>query len=465
VCSDSAREAAQRAAERTLPAAERWLERWLEIPSISGDPAHRTDVDHAATFLARRLARSAAVVEIRRCRAGPVVLARWCGRSPNALVIYGHLDVKPAGPGWSASAFLPRRKGRRLVARGASDDKGQLLAHILAVESWIVAGGLPRDVIVVVDGAEEIGSPGLRSLLTELRCHQVLAGPVAGVVVSDTKMAAPGVPSLTVAQRGMLGLTVTVDAGGPAVHAGRFGGAVVDPALALAAALDRAASAVSRLRNDRLPPFLRVPDRVVRKAVGGRATHSAYLGLRSTVRGALTVTSLRAGGTSAAVPRRAAAELDVRVPPGIGTDSVRQLVARELSRHDLPPLRTVVQCNAGAPGFIARHTPDTLGSVVRACREGFGRDPVPLASGATIPALRAVETVFGVSPILLGLGPVDDGAHGPDEYLDLVDWARGVRTAVALIDEIPHNSAQRISVPRPGSDKDVFPSAKIRPKE
>jgi acetylornithine deacetylase/succinyl-diaminopimelate desuccinylase-like protein len=430
------RRSAHRAATRLIPGAVHWLERWLEIPSVSGDPGHRADLDRAAAFVVDRLRRSAAIVEVRRTRTGPVVLARCRGRSPEAVVIYGHLDVKPAGPGWSGPAFRPRRHGDRLIARGASDDKGQLLAHLLAVEAWVAAGGLPRDVIVVIDGAEEIGSPGLDALIAKARRTPVLAGPVVAVVVSDTRMAAPGVPSLTVAQRGMLALGVTVDAGGPAAHAGRLGGAVLDPAQVLAAALARAAGAVTALRGERVPAFVPVPDAQVRDAARGRATHAGRLGLRTTVRGALTVTSLTAGGPPGAVPRRASATLDVRLPPGVRPEAARRLVTRELTRADVAPLRTTVRCTAGTRGFAARHAPGVLAAVREACRDGFGTEPVLLASGGTIPAALMLEAAFGVPPILLGLGPVDDGAHGPDEYLGLADWTRGVHTAVSLLEKV-----------------------------
>jgi len=437
--------AAQHAAGRRLPEAIEWLTRWLEVPSVSGDPAHRADVERAARMAARRLAAVAPLVQVRRTPHGPAVLARCPGRGERAgaVVVYGHLDVKPAGPGWSGPAFRPRRVGpggRRLVARGASDDKGQVLAHLVALEAWVAAGGPPRDVIVVLDGAEEIGSPGLRELLEAGRRAPVLAGPVAAVVVSDTRLARPGVPSLTVSQRGLLGLRVRVDAGGPAVHAGRLGGAVLDPSLVLAAGLARAERAVAALASP--GPAVAGPgsDAVVRRAAGGRAVQPGDLVLRTTRRGSLTVTSLRAGGPPGAVPRSAEATLDVRIPPGVPTGTVRSVVTRALTAGDVGPLRTVVSCVGATAGFSAQHPPALLAAVRRAGLHGFGHAPVLIGSGGSIPAVVALRGVFGVDPLLLGLGPVDDGAHGPDEYLDLDDWQRGVHTSIRLLEEIPAKS-------------------------
>ena len=135
---------------------------------------------------------------------GPTVLARLRSgiRRPGEpyVVVYGHLDVKPPGPGWTSEPFRPVRRGPRLVARGASDDKGQLMAHLVALRAWTRVGGVRGDVVVVVDGGEEIGSPGLAAALDQHR-SRLLRGMAVAVLVSDTRAAAPGVPSLTVSQR------------------------------------------------------------------------------------------------------------------------------------------------------------------------------------------------------------------------------------------------------------------------
>lgn len=439
--------AVQREATRLQPGALRWLEEWLRIPSISGDATHRTDVQRAAEQLAGRLRRSTRRVTCLPGRFGPTVLARFPGRSHDPVVVYGHLDVKPGGPGWSTPPFEPRRQGRRLVARGASDDKGQLLAHLVAIEAWIAAGGLPCDVVLIVESAEEIGSPGLADALASRAASRALAGSARAVVVSDTRMAAPGVPSLTVAQRGLLGITVTVDAGGPAVHAGRFGGAVIDPSQVLAAAMTRASTTAEALRARGVPRFSLTPDDLVRRAAGGRAVHPDRLGLRSTLRGALTVTSLRSAGSPGAVARTARATLDVRVPPGVPIAEAVALVERSLRGAAGTP-RIDLAYTASAAGFVARHSPQVGAAVDRACRAGFGRRAERVASGGTIPAVLALRRRFEVSPVLLGLGPVDDGAHGPDEYLDLELWAAGVRTSASLLAELSRISHANASAAR-----------------
>nr|WP_246416053.1 M20/M25/M40 family metallo-hydrolase [Nocardioides luti] len=357
------------------------------------------------------------------------------------------MDVKPPGPGWATPPFEPTRVGHRLVARGASDDKGQLLPHLVALRAWAAAGGPPGDVVTLVDGTEEVGSPGLGPLLARLRrpgargpsgpLAGLLAGPVGAVLVVDTRGAGPGRPTVTLSQRGSVALRVRVDVGGAPVHAGRLGGAVVDPSLVLAAALGRAEHAATRLvgpaRAGRPGTTAFPTDAVVRAQAGARAVHPDRPAARATVRGALTVSRLDARAAAGAVPVRATARVDLRLPPGLPAARGRAVVERAL-RRDLPPgvhLETV-----GGPATTGHHLrppPAALDAVARACLAAYGRTPARAASGGSVPAVGVLARVLGCDPVLLGLGPADDGAHGPDEHLDLRDWARAVDAHVVLL--------------------------------
>ncbi|GCD91838.1 M20/M25/M40 family metallo-hydrolase [Nocardioides sp. LS1] len=427
-------------AARAAPGELALLEEWLRIPSVSGSRAHAADVDRAAAWVARRLRVGArtSTVATRRTPHGPVVVGRARGRGRGPLtVVYGHLDVKPPGPGWTSPPFIPTRVGHRLVARGASDDKGQLMMHLAALAAWTRAGGPPGDVATIVDGAEEIGSPGLGPLLARLR-RDLLAGPVAAVVVVDTRAAGPGRPTITVSQRGVLALRVTVDVGGAPVHAGRLGGAVVDPGLVLARALLRASGVLESL--SRPCPGLRATlptDASVRAAAGTRAVRATDLAARSTLRGALTVSRLEAFAAGGAIPTRARAVVDVRLPPGVVLADGRAAVEAAL-RRDLPAgVRLGTEVAGGAAGLCLDPAPDVRAAVRLACAAasltGDRRTPVVAASGGSIPAVGMLARVFGQPPVLLGLGPADDGAHGPDEHLDLRGWRPGIDTHVVLL--------------------------------
>jgi acetylornithine deacetylase/succinyl-diaminopimelate desuccinylase-like protein len=175
------------------------------------------------------------------------------------------------------------------------------------------------------------------------------------------------------------------------------------------------------------------PDRDVAHAAGGRAVRRDGLVERTTRRGALTVTAIRCVGGPGAVPARAEAVLDVRVPPGIPHDRVRTAVQRALVAGVRPPLCVDVRELGAAPGLCAGLPPAVLDAVRRSCRDGYGVPPRVDGSGGTIPALAVLARHFPAPQILLGTGPADDGAHGPDEYLHLGDWARAVLTSVSLV--------------------------------
>jgi succinyl-diaminopimelate desuccinylase len=350
------------------------------------------------------------------------------------VVVYGHYDVQPAGPGWSTAPFAPVIRDGVLYARGAGDDKGQLFAHLCALDAWRQAGVIPVQVLVIAEGAEEVGSPGFGAALRPLARR---FRPRA-VVISDTERDTGGAPTVTVSQRGHLVARLEVDAGGSDVHPGRLGGAVVDPGLVLAEAL-------LLLRDELIPALGSGPvdtggvqplprtDAVVARIANGRATTGAGLDERITRCGALSVTRLAAGGRGGAVPARSAAWIDVRLPSRANPADV-VLRARRLLDGLAPPGTTVrLRAGTGTAGLEAMPDAATRRAANQACMIGFGRPPVYVRSGGTVPAAGMMARAFGLQPLLLGFGTPGGQAHGPDEAMDLSGWSAAVDTSVALI--------------------------------
>lgn len=425
----------RRDVRRAAPGALRQLEEWLRIPSVSGDPARAADVARAAAWVATLLRRCTPEVSVHAAPGGPVVVARTPGRRPgaDATLVYGHLDVKAPGPGWTTPPFVPTRRDGRLQARGASDDKGQLMPHLAALQAWCAAGGPPGDVVTVVDGAEEVGSPGLAGVLRRVRAG---TRRPAVVLVLDTRSAGPGRPSLTLSQRGAVPLLVTVETGGGPVHAGRLGGAVVDPSLELAAALVRGARAAATLAPG-CSISAASPSRAdVRAAAGGRALLPTDLVAATTRRGALTVSRFRADAARGAVPTRAGAVVDVRLPPGAAPGPALSALVTALRRGLPAGVHLRVRSGEPSRGSCLAPEPRAVAAVRAACLAGFGRGPVSAASGGSVPAVRVLARTFATTPLLLGLGPLDDGAHGPDEHLDLSDWTQALDTHAVLLDTV-----------------------------
>ena len=412
------------------------LRAWLAIPSVSADPARAADVACAARWLASwQRARGASVEVLPTAGRRDIVLGHWAA-PPGAplVVIYGHYDVQPAGPGWSSDPFTPVVRAGVLYARGAGDDKGQLFAHLCALDAWRQAGTLPVRVLVIAEGAEEVGSPGFDAVL---RRPAWRVRPKA-VVISDTERDDDGTPTVTVSQRGHLAARLEVDTGGPDVHPGRLGGAVVDPGLVLAEAL-------LKLRDELLPglgahpagaggvrPRIRT-DAAVARAAGGRATAGTGLDERITRRGTLGVTRLAGGGRGGAVPARSAAWLDLRLPPRADPASVLLRARRLLD--GLAPRGTTLRLRAvgGTPGLEATPDAATRRAAEQACAAGFGRPPAYVRSGGTLPAAGMMARAFGIRPLLLGFGTPGGRAHGPDEAMDLPGWAAAVDTSAALL--------------------------------
>ncbi|MEV6344857.1 M20/M25/M40 family metallo-hydrolase [Actinoplanes sp. NPDC051851] len=399
---------------------------WLSLAS-TGD---------SARWLGAWLAGFGARVEHLPTPGGPpVVTGRFDGRRRRPVVlVYGHYDVRPPGPGWTAPPFTPVIRNGRLYARGANDDKGQLFAHLAGLAAWRAAGGPPVTVVVIAEGAEEIGSPGFAAAAVEVRRR---IGAVDAIVVSDTERATMDRPAVTVSQRGHLTLRLAVDAGGPAVHPGRFGGALVDPSLVLARVLlDLERSSRGWLPPARGPlpvPVTRVGGAELRRRAGGRATRAGDLDRRVALLPAVTVTGLRAGDGSGGTPGRSLADVDIRLPPGVAPEAVAARVRTRLRRLVPVRVRLDAEVTAAHRGEHLVPGPALRRAVEFATAAGFGTRPAYVRSGGSIAAVSDLRRVFGVVPLLLGLGTPGGGAHGPDEHMDVRGWFAAVDTCAALL--------------------------------
>jgi acetylornithine deacetylase/succinyl-diaminopimelate desuccinylase-like protein len=430
----------------------------VAFPSVSSSPAAAPHVAACARWLARHLRRlGARDARIVATPGHPVVVGR-IGRDPRrpSLLIYGHYDVQPAAPAaaWRHPPFQPVIADGYLYGRGASDAKGQLFAHLKAVELVrALTGRLPVNVVFVLEGEEEIGSPHLRGVLTQLAPY--LASRAA--VVSDNAAIAPDRPSITYALRGDLYLDVELAGGFPDLHSGNFGGAVHNALRVLVAALAGLHDPAGRPRV----PGLRAADLAVAPAERTvmRAAGPSDRALRAEAEGAPLI---RAGGFSAyeratrlpslelaglaggyvgpgvrgVIPARAAAKLDVRLVAGQNPDRVHRAIFDELARA-VPrgfALRTRERMRA-SPVVLDRHHP-ALRAAVRACRRGFGAEPVFVRSGGSIPAVSALIDTLGAVPVLMGFALPDDRPHGADERFSLAMLGRAIATSAAFLEEI-----------------------------
>jgi len=430
---------------------------FLRFPSISTDPACRDDVSACGEWLYKKFVSIGLLAEVHGTPGHPVILARSQPRQDRPTVlIYGHYDVQPADPLdlWTSPPFEPRLADGIITARGAADNKGQIMAHILGVEALLAAGAeLPVNVLFVVEGEEEIGSPNLGAFLTrhaaELRCDVV--------VISDSTMIAPGVPTLTYGLRGIGCVEVRVT--GPAVdlHSGIYGGAVQNPITALARLLATLHDSAGRIA---VPGFCDAVDPMLdweRNAWASLPLNEARL-LEITGSPALTgepgyrplermwarptmeINGIGGGyqgeGTKTVIPHSAFAKLTFRlVPRQSALEAIRQ-VGDHLRKNAPRGVKIeVIEGHHGDP-YITDPYSGFGKAAQRALATTFQRPVALIREGGSIPIVQSFKEILGVDTLLLGLALPDCRAHSPNENFPVANFEAGIRLNQELLREI-----------------------------
>ena len=430
------------------------LVEFAAIPSVSTDPAHATDLDAAAAWVAARLtAAGPLTVKTMATPGASVVYAEWLGApgAPTAL-IYGHYDVQPEDPVelWQSPPFQPTLRDGRLYARGASDDKGPMLIPIKVAEAFFaVHGRLPINVKFMIEGEEEIGSRHLEAFVEEHR--KLLAADV--VISADGAMWRIDEPSLTVANRGLAGLEFTVRGAGKDLHSGRHGGSVANPLHAMASLIaslhqpdGRVAVAcfydcVHELSPAERADIAALPfDEAVYLGQVGADTavgEPGYTTLeRQWIRPTLEINGMWGGyqgpGQKTVVPSEAHAKITCRLVPDQDPDEVVALVVRHLESH-LPSgvtLTTRPADHGARPAHIARNHP-VLQAAEAALEATYGVAPLIVRMGGTVPVAEIFQRRMGLDTVYFSFSTGDEDFHSPNEFFrvhrlheGLAAWAR-----------------------------------------
>lgn len=427
---------------------------FLRLRSISTDPERAADVRAAADFVAEALTRAGLPAEVHETARHPVVTAAspLVPGAPTVLV-YGHYDVQPPDPIelWRHDPFEPTLEDGAIVARGASDDKGQVFAHVKAVEALReLHGGLPLNVRFVVEGEEEIGSPNLAGFL---RAHvDALRADVA--LVSDGAMVAPGTPTLTYGLRGLAYVTVRVKAAGRDLHSGAYGGGVPNALFALATMLASLKDADGRVQVDGFyDPVVEVSDEERARLAQVPFDRDAFMrdaGVRATpgeagrgllerlwARPTLDVHGLGGGftgaGSKTVIPAEGVAKVSCRLVP----DQDPEVVVAQLRRHleAVAPEGVVVEVVAEGLGHpvITPLDHEAVRRTARALERVWGAPVVYARSGGSIPVVVDLERILGAAPVLLDMGLEDDRLHAPNEKFDVVNYLQGIRASAATL--------------------------------
>ena len=432
---------------------------FLRIPSVGTDPAHDADTRRAAEWLARELAALGLEVALEETGGHPVVFARGGAADGPRLLYYGHYDVQPPDPleEWRHPPFEPVVEegphGRRIVARGAVDNKGQLMTIVEALRAVReVAGTIPLGVSFVIEGEEESGSPHLAAFLRTRRDRL----DARAAVISDTTMIAPDRPAITDRLRGLLYLELTLQGPARDLHSGLYGGVAPNPLNGLARLIASLHDRDGRIAVAGFYEGVVEPEEELRRswrqigfderaflAAAGLETAAGEEGFsvleRLWARPCLDVNGLWGGytgeGQKTVIPARASAKLSARLVPDQDPEASFTRLEAHLHAHCPPGLQlSIRRLAAAAPVRVPRESP-CLAAAERALARVFPHPPVRIGCGGTIPVVAMLREELGLDSLLLGFGLDDDGPHSPNEKFELLCFRRGIESHAALIAE------------------------------
>lgn len=435
----------------------------LRIPSVSAQPAHAPDCRRAAEWLRAELQDIGFAAELRESAGHPVVVAHHPGPGGPGphLLYYGHYDVQPAEPFelWTSPPFEPTTtegpNGPRTVARGAVDDKGQVMMWLSALRSWHgVAGGPPCEVSVLIEGEEEVGSLSLDAFLAQ---HAADLKPADIVVISDTNMWDARTPAITTRLRGMAYAQVDLFAANRDLHSGLYGGAALNPINLLTRILGQLHDESGRIAldgfYDAVPP---IPNAVAeswhnldfdeRRFLGdiGLSVPAGERGLpalqRMWARPTCDINGIWGGytgeGSKTVIAAEAHAKVSFRLVGHQDPHAVFESLERFVKDRLPADARVEVQRFGAAPPVTVDEESSWVAAARRVLTEEFGRPPVMAGSGGSIPVVASFRTILGLDSLLIGFGLDDDAVHSPNEKFDWACLMHGARSHARLLAEL-----------------------------
>jgi len=430
----------------------------LRIPSVSAQPQHKADVKRCAEHIVAHLKKIGMTrAEVVTTPGHPVVYAEWLGApgKPTAL-LYGHYDVQPVEPLelWKTPPFEPTERDGKLYARGACDDKGQVYMHLSAIEAHLAVNKkLPINLKLVIEGEEEAGSESLEGFLTSRR--KELDADV--IVVSDTGMPAPDQPALTYALRGICYTQIEIVGPTRDLHSGVFGGAVKNPANALAGIIAGLMDADGRItvlgfydKVRELTPAEReaydsvpfdekgfIAETGVPQPFGekGRSTLE-----RIWSRPTLDVNGMWSGytgeGSKTVLPSFAGAKVSMRLVPDQDPKAIFAAFEKHVRALAPPSVKVTVKDLHGASPWITSPEHPMLQAAVRALARSWTKKPALIREGGSIPVMATFQHTHNLPCILMGFGLHDDQVHAPNEKFSLTSFHGGTRSCAYLYEEL-----------------------------
>jgi len=429
---------------------------FLRIPSVSAKSEHNGDTKRAAEWVRASLDKIGVPAKIYPTAGHPVVVGEW-RNAPSAptVLIYGHYDVQPAEPldPWTSPAFEPTVRDGKIFGRGSVDDKGQLFLHVKALEAHLATRKkLPVNVVVIAEGEEEVGSEHLAEFVEKQK--KLLAAD--SVVISDSAMFAPGLPSILSSLRGLAYFEINVQGPKGDLHSGSYGGAVVNPAMALARILatfhdenghiaipgfyDKVREWPAKIREQmRSLPF---DDKTLMKETGVDALggEKGYTSLEKLwTRPTCEVNGLLSGytgeGAKTVLPAKAMAKVSCRLVPDQNPADIEKLMKAHVAKVAPKGVKVEVKTLHGGRPWRAELDGPIFEAAKSALRAAFGKEPVITGEGGSIPVVGDFERILRAPVLLVGFGLPGENAHAPDEWMSVENFRTGMVAMATLYDE------------------------------
>lgn len=433
------------------------LNEFLSIPSISTDSKYKDDVVKAGNFLVDYLQEIGFQnVELQQTEGHPIVYGEWLeAEGAPTVLLYGHYDVQPADPIelWETDPFQPEIRNGRIYARGASDDKGQTFMHLAVFEAFMKTEvHLPVNVKVCIEGEEEIGSEHLFQALQEKKDQ--FAADVC--IISDSGMVEAGQPTILYGLKGFTGLEFTVKGPNRDLHSGIYGGAVKNPAMALAHMLASLKNedeyvtvpgfydGVEELSEEERKRINESPgeDFVKTTGVPEVTPEKGYTAKEHTMaRPTLEINGMFSGyqgeGTKTIIPASATAKITCRLVPGQDPEHVQNAIVEHL--HRVKPKGVTLEVKKeplSARAYKVDPNSDWLKKAAKCYSDAFGKETVFVRLGGSIPVVEMIDQLFGMPIVLLGFGTPEDNLHSPNESFPLESFDKGMVVIANYLHEL-----------------------------
>ncbi len=435
------------------------LSEFLKIPSISNDVNKVNDIYKCTNWLAEQLEKIGLEnICIFETDGHPIVYADWlnAGKDKPTILIYGHYDVQPVDPIelWNNPPFEPIIKNNKIFARGATDDKGQIMIHLKSIEAHLGTNQkLDINVKIILEGEEEIGSPSIRNFIEEnkklLECDYV--------VISDTAMYKEDLPSICYALRGLAYFQISVTGPNKDLHSGSFGGCIGNPINVLSNILGKLTDENGRITIDGFyEDVVDITDeerKELAKLPFDKESFIKELGLNElngevgyttieqlTARPTLDCNGIWGGyqgeGAKTIIPSKAFAKVSVRLVPVQEPDKIANLFIEYIKKIAPKTVNVEVEyLHGGKPAITPISTP-AIKAAVKALKKGFNIEPVFVREGGSIPIVNIFKELLNADTVLLGFGLPNENAHSPDEHFDLNNYLRGIKSCSHYYNEL-----------------------------